>query len=113
MAMNHFRVAIVGGGLAGATLANALVRLSQMDVHIFESAAEFSERGAAVGLRINAQVTLNEIIFAPAAVDLLDKAGGVPTNTSRIVLVKLSKSITFNMMSKANTSRVLDLKRAL
>ncbi|RWA09225.1 hypothetical protein EKO27_g5884 [Xylaria grammica] len=86
MATNRFRVAIVGGGLAGATLANALIRVSQMDVHVFESAAEFSERGAAVGLGINAQRALNKIISAPAAVALLDKAGGVPTNTSRLVL---------------------------
>ncbi|KAI0408849.1 salicylate hydroxylase [Xylaria palmicola] len=57
-----------------------------MDVHIFESAAEFSERDAAVGLGINAQMAFNEIISAPAAVALLDKAGGVRTNTSHIVL---------------------------
>ncbi|KAI0517084.1 hypothetical protein F5B22DRAFT_646074 [Xylaria bambusicola] len=79
--MHHFRVAIVGGGLAGATLATALVQLSNMDVRIFESAPEFSERGAAVGLGINAQMALNEIISAPPAVALLDKAEGVPINT--------------------------------
>ncbi|KAI0967861.1 salicylate hydroxylase [Xylaria arbuscula] len=86
MAMDRFRVAIVGGGLAGATLANALIQQPQLEVHVFESAPEFSERGAAVGLGINAQMALSEIISAPAAVALLDKAGGVPTNTSRIVL---------------------------
>ncbi|KAI0197977.1 salicylate hydroxylase [Astrocystis sublimbata] len=86
MASNRFRVAIVGGGLAGATLANALLQLSQIEVHVFESAPEFSERGAAVGLAINAQMALNEILSGPAAVALLDKAGGVATNTSRILL---------------------------
>ncbi|GAW18340.1 hypothetical protein ANO14919_078150 [Xylariales sp. No.14919] len=86
MATSRFRVAIVGGGLAGATLANALIQVPQMDVHVFESAAEFSERGAAVGLGISAQRALDEIISAPTAVALLDKAGGVPTNTSRLVL---------------------------
>ncbi|KAI0393146.1 salicylate hydroxylase [Xylariaceae sp. FL0594] len=73
MATDRFRVAIIGGGLAGATLANALLRLLQLDVHIFESAAKFSERGAA-------------ILSTGTPADLLKSAGAVRTNTSRILL---------------------------
>ena len=52
---NHkLRIAISGGGLAGATLANALVKHPHLDVHVYESALEFSERGASVGLALNA-----------------------------------------------------------
>ncbi|KAI1284787.1 salicylate hydroxylase [Xylaria sp. FL0933] len=80
----HFRVAIIGGGLAGATLANALVRESHLEIHVFESASEFPERGAAVGLGINAQLALNQVL--PTATALLDKAGAVPLNSSRLVL---------------------------
>ncbi|KAI8954474.1 salicylate hydroxylase [Xylaria longipes] len=84
MARNHFRVAIIGGGLAGATLANALIREPHIEVHVFESAPEFSERGAAVGLGINAQMALNQIL--PTASAMLDKAGAVPLNSSRLIL---------------------------
>ncbi|TGJ82858.1 hypothetical protein E0Z10_g5905 [Xylaria hypoxylon] len=84
MASNHFRVAIIGGGLAGAVLANALARESHIEIHVFESASEFSERGAAVGLGINAEMALNQIL--PKAAAMLDKAGAVLMNSSRLVL---------------------------
>ncbi|KAI0104450.1 salicylate hydroxylase [Daldinia grandis] len=84
MAGNQFRVAIIGGGLAGATLANALVRIPHVDVHVFESAPTFSERGAAVGLGKNAQLALGQIF--PSGINVLDKAGAVSMNSSRIIL---------------------------
>ncbi|KAI0805798.1 salicylate hydroxylase [Xylaria sp. FL0064] len=84
MEKNHFRVAIIGGGLAGATLANALVRESHIEIYVFESACEFSECGAAVGLGINAQLALDQVL--PTATALLDRAGAVPLNSSRTVL---------------------------
>ncbi|KAI1642337.1 salicylate hydroxylase [Daldinia loculata] len=71
-------------GLAGAALANALVRVPQVDFHVFESAPTFSERGAAVGLAKNAQLALDQIL--PSGTDVLDKAGTVPMNSSRIIL---------------------------
>lgn len=73
-------------GLAGAALANALVRVPQVDVHVFEPAPTFSERGAAVGLATNAQLALAQIL--PSGTDVLDKAGAVPMNSSRIILVR-------------------------
>lgn len=87
MTNNPLRVAIIGGGLAGAALANALTHLFHIDVHIFESAPQFSERGAAVGLAKNAQLALAQIV--PSASDLFEKAGAVPMNSSRIVLVSI------------------------
>ena len=82
------RVAIIGGGLAGATLFNALLKHAHLDVDIFESAPHFSERGAAVGLSQNAQKALAEI--GPQLVEALDRAGAVQMNSSRLVVVSLS-----------------------
>ena len=83
--LRKLRVAISGGGLAGATLANALLDQPHLDVHIYESAPEFSERGAAVGLAVNAQRALSEII--PCVSELLDKAGAVSMKSTRLVIV--------------------------
>ncbi|KAL9621525.1 MAG: hypothetical protein Q9160_004055 [Pyrenula sp. 1 TL-2023] len=56
------RVAVTGGGLAGAAIINALFREPHLDVHKFESASEFSERGQAIGLAINAQRALARLL---------------------------------------------------
>jgi salicylate hydroxylase len=84
--VRRLRIAITGGGLAGATLANALFDQSHLDIHIFESAPEFSERGAAVSLAVNAQRALAEI--TPTANEILYKAGAVPMNSTRVVIVR-------------------------
>ena len=52
--IRRLRIAIIGGGIPGATLVNALFDQPHLDIHIFESAPEISERGAAVGLTVNA-----------------------------------------------------------
>ncbi|KAF3020595.1 hypothetical protein E8E14_010259 [Neopestalotiopsis sp. 37M] len=78
------RIAIIGGGLAGATAANALFQLPHVEVHVFESAPAFSERGAAVGINANAQAALRQIL--PDAPGMLDKAGAVPMNFTRTIL---------------------------
>ncbi|KAI4597318.1 hypothetical protein KJ359_004424 [Pestalotiopsis sp. 9143b] len=80
----RIRIAIIGGGLAGATVTNALFRLQQLDIHVFESTPNFSERGAAVGLSVNAQQALNQIL--PDYEDMLEKAGAVPMSSSRTIL---------------------------
>lgn len=79
------RIAIIGGGLAGASLANALVQFSHLDIHVYESAPEFSERGAAVGLASNTQRALQHIL--PSAKEMLRKAGAVSLNSSRAMIV--------------------------
>ncbi|XXH03067.1 hypothetical protein Hte_009457 [Hypoxylon texense] len=84
MASDRMRIAIIGGGLAGASLANALVQFSHLDIHVYESAPEFSERGAAVGLASNTQRALQHIL--PSAKEMLRKAGAVSLNSSRAMI---------------------------
>jgi salicylate hydroxylase len=84
MGDTQIRIAIIGGGMAGAILANALVRIPHINVQVFESAPEFSERGAALGLSKNAQDALQEILPAPK--DTLQKAGGVPMASTRLMM---------------------------
>ncbi|KAI2637704.1 salicylate hydroxylase [Hypomontagnella submonticulosa] len=84
MAQPRIRVAIIGGGLAGATLANALINLPHLDLNLYESAPEFSERGAAVTLGPYAQKALQQIL--PSVKETLKRAGGVPKPHSRTVL---------------------------
>jgi hypothetical protein len=79
------RIAIAGGGLAGATLIYALQKYSHLDVNIYESRAEFSERGAAVGLSQNSLRALNEI--GANMKDLLDDAGAVSIHSSVLCIV--------------------------
>lgn len=85
------RLAIIGGGLAGATLTNALMTLPHLSISIYESAPHFSERGAAVGLSINAQRALSEI--SPEIREALDRAGAVGINSMRSVIVSLNLSL--------------------
>ncbi|ROV97817.1 hypothetical protein VPNG_08659 [Cytospora leucostoma] len=70
------RIAISGGGLAGACLIHALIKHPHLDVHIFESAAEFRESGAAVGIARNALTALD--LIGPSAAESLKRAGAVP-----------------------------------
>ncbi|KAK4224046.1 hypothetical protein QBC38DRAFT_547968 [Podospora fimiseda] len=78
------RIAIIGGGIAGATLANTLFRIPNLDVQVFEAAPTFSERGAAVGLAGDAQAALNHAI--PSSKELLAKAGAVSMNSTRLII---------------------------
>ncbi|KAK4169819.1 salicylate hydroxylase [Cladorrhinum sp. PSN259] len=78
------RIAIIGGGIAGATLANALYQIPHLEVSVFEAAPTFSERGAAVGLAGDAQAALSHVI--PSSKQLLSQAGAVPMNSTRLVI---------------------------
>ncbi|KAJ8130453.1 hypothetical protein O1611_g3176 [Lasiodiplodia mahajangana] len=78
------RVAIIGGGLAGASLIHALVKYPHLDVHIFESAAEFKEAGMAIGVARNAQAALD--LIGPTAAQCLKRAGAVPMRAVRFML---------------------------
>lgn len=80
------RVAISGGGLAGASLIHALLQHAHLDVHIFESAPEFKEAGAAVGTTKNALAALE--LMGPSAVQCLDRAGAVPMLGARMFLAE-------------------------
>ena len=78
------RVAISGGGLAGASLAHALVNYPHLDVHIFESAEAFRESGAAIGIARNALAALD--LIGPSAAQCLERAGAVPMRGVRFML---------------------------
>ncbi|ENV16183.1 salicylate 1-monooxygenase [Acinetobacter guillouiae] len=48
------RVAMIGGGIAGLALMTQLVKNTHLDVHLFESASQFSEIGAGISFGANA-----------------------------------------------------------
>jgi salicylate hydroxylase len=48
------RVAVIGGGIAGLALMTQLVENTHLDVHLFESASQFSEIGAGISFGANA-----------------------------------------------------------
>lgn len=86
---SSIKIAVIGGGLAGATIAHTLLRHAHLDVHVYESAPEFSERGAAVGLASDAQEALKQVIGAAETSTLLKKAGAVVQASTRLCIVRL------------------------
>lgn len=85
---SSIKIAIIGGGLAGATIANALLRHDHLDVHVYESAPEFSERGAAVGLASDAQRALKQVVGVAEASTLFEKSGAVVQASTRLCIVR-------------------------
>lgn len=86
MSQRPIRIAISGGGLAGATLIHALLEHAHLDVHIFESAEAFKEAGAAVGIARNALSALD--LIGPSATASLQRAGAVPQKGVRFMLAQ-------------------------
>ncbi|KAK6835048.1 salicylate hydroxylase [Apiospora arundinis] len=80
------KVAISGGGLAGASLVHALLKYPHLDIHIFESASEFKEAGSAIGLKRSAQAALD--LIGPSAVRSFQDAGGVEQLRVRFMLAQ-------------------------
>lgn len=80
------RIAILGGGLAGASLLHALLEHPHLDVHIFESAAQFKEAGAAVGISRNGLTALD--LMGSSAAECLERAGAVPQKGVRFMLAQ-------------------------
>ncbi|KAJ2996865.1 hypothetical protein NUW58_g833 [Xylaria curta] len=80
------RIAISGGGLAGASLMFALLQYPHLDVHIFESASAFREAGMAIGVTRNAQAALD--LIGPRAPELLKLAGAVPMRGVRFMIAQ-------------------------
>ncbi|KAI5917969.1 hypothetical protein F4810DRAFT_726395 [Camillea tinctor] len=83
---NSIRIAISGGGLAGASLLHALTNFPHLDVHIFESASAFKEAGLAIGVTRNAQAALD--LISPSAPELLKRAGAVPMRGVRFMIAQ-------------------------
>lgn len=86
MAEQSLTVAIIGGGFAGTTLANALLHLPHITFQLFEAAPEFSERGAGVGLSMVAQRALEACLNDSK--EVLRKAGTVPIEATRYMMVR-------------------------
>ncbi|KAL9107051.1 MAG: hypothetical protein Q9227_007997 [Pyrenula ochraceoflavens] len=80
------RIAINGGGLAGACLIHALLPYEHLDVHIFESAPAFKESGMAIGIARNALSALD--LIGPLAAQCLERAGAVPMVGVRFMLAQ-------------------------
>ncbi|KAK8066866.1 FAD/NAD(P)-binding domain-containing protein [Apiospora hydei] len=74
------RIAISGGGLAGASLVHALLQYNHLDVHIFE------EAGAAIGVNRAALTALD--LIGPSAAQSLQNAGAVPQQSVRFMLAQ-------------------------
>ncbi|KAI0429388.1 hypothetical protein F5Y09DRAFT_342705 [Xylaria sp. FL1042] len=70
------RIAIIDGGLAGASPVHSLVKLPHPDVHIFESTAAFREASMAMRIARNTQTALG--LIGPSAARYLERAGAVP-----------------------------------
>ncbi|EPQ52859.1 FAD/NAD P-binding domain-containing protein [Gloeophyllum trabeum ATCC 11539] len=56
-----FRVAIIGGGIAGLTLAYALAKSPNIEIHVYEAAHQFSEIGAGIGMYSRVWKILNAL----------------------------------------------------
>ena len=83
----RLRIAVVGGGLGGACLANALISQSHLDVHVFESKPKFSERGASLALGEPARKALDDIFNSVD--ELYKKAGGTKCNDTMLNIVRM------------------------
>lgn len=80
------RIAIIGGGLAGASVIHALIKLPHLDVDIFEAAPVLKEAGMAIGIARNAQAALR--LIGPSAEQCLDQAGAVPMRDVKFMLAQ-------------------------
>lgn len=83
MASHKIRIAIIGGGLAGALLMNALTKYPHLDVQLYEAKSELQERGASVGLSVNAQRALRLLGME----DITRKASAVKVGCLQLLVV--------------------------
>ncbi|KAI0970623.1 salicylate hydroxylase [Xylaria arbuscula] len=84
MSGHQIKIAIIGGGLSGFAVARALSKNPNIDFHIYEAKAAFSERGASIGLANNAQQALAQIVADDP--DLLVRAGAVTQSSMQMVM---------------------------
>lgn len=75
---SRIRVAIIGGGLAGAALLRGLLRYPHISVHMYESRPAFREEGPGLAFTTSTQSMLAAI--DPELERCLDRAGAVQTS---------------------------------
>jgi salicylate hydroxylase len=93
-----FTVAVIGGGIAGVTLAIALLARN-IDVNLYERGADFEEIGAGIGLGTNAIKAMT--ICNPGIKKAFDKVA-----TSSGVLVRKQCGLTFLTSTAGTRTRV-------
>lgn len=86
MSRPSIKIAITAGGLAGACPFHALLDHAHLDMHIFESAVEFKQTGAAIGLPRNALSALD--LIGASTVQCLERTGAVPMRGVRFMLAQ-------------------------
>jgi hypothetical protein len=58
---------------------------AHIEVNVYESASEFSEKGMAIGMAVNTQRALGKLV--PHVEEMSKRAGAVTIKSSRIMLV--------------------------
>ncbi|TCB81571.1 salicylate 1-monooxygenase [Acinetobacter sp. ANC 4173] len=67
------KVAVIGGGIAGLALMTQLVKNPNLDVHLYEAAAQFSEIGAGISFGANAVKAIQLLGLANEYEQIADK----------------------------------------
>ena len=91
--MSKLHIAIIGGGLGGATLARGLLRHPNVSFDVFEYKSTFAEQGAAISL---ANSALKSLSLIGVHVDsLLKDIGGIPYTSVTTGVVSKCCPITY------------------
>lgn len=79
------RVAVIGGSIAGCTLANGLLQYPDISFDVFDGKDSFSERGAGVAIAPNARKALHAMSID--AEKALRRAGGMEMKSTYCLVV--------------------------
>jgi salicylate hydroxylase len=81
------RIAVLGGGLAGAILVRALINCANLDIQLYEAGTEFGEEDTAIEIGVAGQKAAQAI--SPEVLSALEKAGALSLKCTRTVIVSL------------------------
>lgn len=79
-------ISVIGGGISGASIANALAKCPNLTVNVYEGGPAIREMGAAIGFGVNAQTALkmiNPVLFKA----LFDAGGNAADGYMRHIVV--------------------------
>ena len=77
---SKIKVAVIGGGIAGLALTTQLVKYQHLDVHLYESAAQFSEIGAGISFGANAVKAIHLLGLGKEYESIADKVNAPYTD---------------------------------